>query len=1099
MKANLLSLIIFFLISNFTIAQTTIRTFSVNSSDNYNGTNYDYSVTVKYQMSDAGYGNSPTMLKVGFSNFKVSEIYYDGKKASTYLNDVGFPISKKIQADLAGSVTINRGSSSIYFKFKESAVSDGAMDTYDLTSSDRNKLFSVFGKEVTCDDVTINMTSASVSNLGVSFIGSIIDKIKKQIREEKKITAKNNTQNKKTNNTSVSEKKTARVSDSYTNENSSSNNYEETIYQKNQRLAKEKENQRIKREQKRYDDGMAFIESQNQKAKRMEANFKELEQNLTCTFNAINNQMIKESAFNSRVSSLTSIRSTSLSSIISESKQKNREINSLYDKKSSETINEIVTKGAELVRGAKNETEVAVFGGATALASVLTKNKIEKDKKEAKERLQNEKEFQINKLVTNFKKEITPLKNKYKELATYAIITTNEDYYMKQYNYYNCLLEDAFDAMQGDDNCKKPTNKTIKKKRNPTGKEYFSAYKRKSESKIDFIKAEAETFLDLAIEADPKKSMWLFEKTLIKKLDIFENAAILKKAHELNKKNLTIKKAYDKALKTIVEFEERKRNFIINTIKSNPNFDWNKHSNLMCVEFNKQYIFVNKNGEKEIVLDSNMLLVNSYGGNYEEKNFNNGLLKVGVYKNIEKNSEKSNNRANATSNLLNSMISGTNTGKNGQIKYGFINTNKEVVIQFKYDDISMFSEGLAAAKDPITKKWGYLDNKENVVIPYKYHVADKFSEGLAFVKETTKEAKWILGGNLLTDAKYRAYYIDKNNDVIIEEKFDTGDPFKNGVAEVTKYATNDSFMGGGSNKTYYINNKGERLNKQEQNLVTSSEFNNGYAVIKNGNYYSIINKEGEIVSKLKFHNKPVFKEGIAVVSTSTAFRAVFGTYTKYGYIDYTGKTIAKIKYTKASPFENGKALVELKDETFYIDKEGNKIDEDINNTINYDEFKTTESEEELKELLNKNYEEVVKSGDGYRLRKDDRFGFINKDGKITIPVSFKRLDLFYNGLAIFTNKTKGTWAKCGYVNEKGKVIVSEKYGECSNFSEGLAVVAKVNVFGRKVGYINTKGKTVIPFKFYTGTSFLNNKAQVNDGSFYKPNVYTIDKEGRKIE
>ena len=72
MKTKLLLSILTFFIINSTLAQTSIKKYTVNSSNVYNGSKYDYSVTAKYQMLDAGYGNSPTSLKVGFSNFQIS-------------------------------------------------------------------------------------------------------------------------------------------------------------------------------------------------------------------------------------------------------------------------------------------------------------------------------------------------------------------------------------------------------------------------------------------------------------------------------------------------------------------------------------------------------------------------------------------------------------------------------------------------------------------------------------------------------------------------------------------------------------------------------------------------------------------------------------------------------------------------------------------------------------------------------------------------------------------------------------------------------------------------------------------------------------------
>lgn len=211
----------FFTIYN-TTSQTSVKSYSLSSSDSYNGYKYDYSVTVKYKMSDAGYGNSPTSLKVGFSNFMVTEIYYNGKRASSYLKNRNFPISQKLQADLSGSVSVKKGSLSMSYSYKLGWVSNGSLDNYDLTASDKDRLFKTFGKEVTCNDINIQMNSANVTNLGVSFIGSVIDEMKAQMRTEQEQAKKTET---KTTQVKVNKQNSYTTSKTNTTATQTKNNY----------------------------------------------------------------------------------------------------------------------------------------------------------------------------------------------------------------------------------------------------------------------------------------------------------------------------------------------------------------------------------------------------------------------------------------------------------------------------------------------------------------------------------------------------------------------------------------------------------------------------------------------------------------------------------------------------------------------------------------------------------------------------------------------------------------------------------------------------------------------------------------------------------
>ena len=69
-------------------------------------------------------------------------------------------------------------------------------------------------------------------------------------------------------------------------------------------------------------------------------------------------------------------------------------------------------------------------------------------------------------------------------------------------------------------------------------------------------------------------------------------------------------------------------------------------------------------------------------------------------------------------------------------KWGFINTQGEVVIPCIYDNAWRFFEGLAAVEQ--NDKWGFINTKGEVVIPCIYDFAWAFSEGLAEVKQNGK-------------------------------------------------------------------------------------------------------------------------------------------------------------------------------------------------------------------------------------------------------------------------------------------------------------------------------------------------------------------------
>jgi len=83
----------------------------------------------------------------------------------------------------------------------------------------------------------------------------------------------------------------------------------------------------------------------------------------------------------------------------------------------------------------------------------------------------------------------------------------------------------------------------------------------------------------------------------------------------------------------------------------------------------------------------------------------------------------------------------------------------------------------------------------------------------------------------------------------------------------------------------------------------------------------------------------------------------------------------------------------------------------------------------------------------------DKWGYIDKKGKIVIDPQFDSTGIFSEGLA--TVKIGNKW---GYINKKGKIVINPQFDFARSFSEGLATVE----IGDRWGYINKKGKIIWP-------------------------------------
>ena len=91
--------------------------------------------------------------------------------------------------------------------------------------------------------------------------------------------------------------------------------------------------------------------------------------------------------------------------------------------------------------------------------------------------------------------------------------------------------------------------------------------------------------------------------------------------------------------------------------------------------------------------------------------------------------------------------------------------------------------------------------------------------------------------------------------------------------------------------------------------------------------------------------------------------------------------------------------------------------------------------------------------------------------------------------------------KYGYIDKKGKVVIPFKYTYLGSLSEGL-IGAELN---GKFGYLDRTGKVIIPFKFGTFNNFQNGVALVNmknmikDEDYREDEFFYIDKQGKPVE
>lgn len=171
-------------------------------------------------------------------------------------------------------------------------------------------------------------------------------------------------------------------------------------------------------------------------------------------------------------------------------------------------------------------------------------------------------------------------------------------------------------------------------------------------------------------------------------------------------------------------------------------------------------------------------------------------------------------------------------------RYGTINISGEYIIKPKYLSISKYKEHVLSVTN-VNYKSGVIDKYDKIVIEFKFESIAEFSEGLACFSE-----------------KDKCGFINKNGEVVIEPKYHSLWGFHNGLSAFT-LAPDEPFG--------FIDKNGNI--KIENKYQTVGDFCDELAVFTNDDLSGYINKEGEEIIKNVFATAHDFKNGLAFVTT----------------------------------------------------------------------------------------------------------------------------------------------------------------------------------------------------------------------------------------
>lgn len=293
-------------------------------------------------------------------------------------------------------------------------------------------------------------------------------------------------------------------------------------------------------------------------------------------------------------------------------------------------------------------------------------------------------------------------------------------------------------------------------------------------------------------------------------------------------------------------------------------------------------------------------------------------------------------------------------------------------------------------------------------------------------------------------------FCDRDKNIVIECKYDSASPFKEGLARI------------GLNGYGFIDEKGNLIS--DCIYDKAENFMEGLALVCVNKKYWFIDKNGKKITDGIFDSANNFSNGLAFVEVKG----------KYGYIDNAGYLITGLIYDDGYDFREGLAYVGVQDDSLkdwtwnknhyaYIDKTGKQITDFIyRNNSGRNHF-----------------------NDGFaQVREFEKWGFINISGEKIIKCIHEDVSEFNNGLAGFrlnSRKIYGYVDKWGFIDKTGMVIVKPIYKEVRDFSENFAAV----MLEDKWGFIDVTGKVVLDFIYSKAYSFTEGLASVLlEGSDY---------------
>lgn len=215
---------------------------------------------------------------------------------------------------------------------------------------------------------------------------------------------------------------------------------------------------------------------------------------------------------------------------------------------------------------------------------------------------------------------------------------------------------------------------------------------------------------------------------------------------------------------------------------------------------------------------------------------------------------------------------------------------------------------------------------------------------------------------------------------------------------------------------------------------------------------------------------------------------------RYGFIDQNGNVVTDLKYRKvcnafnlgyAALGDNGWVLVNLKGEhnVFRFSQEP-ELMLYVGGGLFFGNFKEGDGRRveycDLHGNFPANFDGRMwwrySNEDLLPAEKNDKWGFVRRDGSWAIKPRFVRAYEFADGVAAVCDPPAGGW---GYMDRSGSYVIEPRYADADRFSQGVAVV-RTHAKRFQARYIRIDGTDAFPGSFFAADTFSCGLARVKE-------------------